>query len=88
MDATKTATEPPASHERVTLPVTGMTCAACSSRIERTLKRADGVLNANVNFANHRATVEYDPHVTDTAALGRTSRLRLSSTISNVSPVL
>jgi Cu+-exporting ATPase len=71
MDATKTA---PDSRERVTLPVTGMTCAACSSRIERTLKRADGVLNANVNFANHRATVEYDPQATNTSALVATIR--------------
>lgn len=47
--------------ERVDLPITGMTCAACARRIERRLKKVPGVSQAGVNFATSRATVEYDP---------------------------
>ena len=47
--------------ERVDLPITGMTCAACARRIEKQLSKAPGVRRAGVNFATARATVEYDP---------------------------
>ncbi len=62
----------PDGFERVNLPITGMTCAACSARIEKVLKRTDGVRQASVNFAAHRATVEYDPTQTTTGALVET----------------
>ena len=52
------------SKERVDLPITGMTCAACAARIERTLGKADGIDEANVNLATERATVQFDPAVT------------------------
>lgn len=39
--------------------ITGMTCAACSNRIERGLNRMDGV-SANVNLAMEKAKVDYD----------------------------
>jgi Cu+-exporting ATPase len=42
----------------VDLPITGMTCASCASRIERRLNKLDGV-RATVNYATERATVEY-----------------------------
>lgn len=42
-----------------TLPVSGMSCAACAINVEKALKSAKGVENANVNFANHTAHVEY-----------------------------
>ena len=41
--------------------VTGMTCAACVGRVERALKKVDGVLEANVNLATERATVKLVP---------------------------
>ena len=44
---------------RVTLPITGMTCANCVGRVERALKKLSGVLDASVNLATERATVEY-----------------------------
>jgi len=47
--------------ERLNLKISGMSCAACASRVERTLSDLEGVLRANVNFALERATVEYDP---------------------------
>ena len=37
--------------ERVTIPVTGMTCASCVRRVERALSRKEGVAEATVNFA-------------------------------------
>lgn len=48
------------------LPVIGMTCANCALTIERTLKKkVQGVSSANVNLADERVTVVYDPSVTD-----------------------
>jgi Cu+-exporting ATPase len=47
--------------ERLDLPVSGMTCAACARTIERTLAKTPGVERAKVNFATATATVEYDP---------------------------
>jgi P-type Cu+ transporter len=41
--------------------VTGMTCAACSGRIQRTLEKTPGVSSANVNLMTGSATVGYDP---------------------------
>ena len=46
--------------ERVELPITGMTCASCANRIERTLNKLDGVA-ASVNYATEKARVEFDP---------------------------
>ncbi len=43
--------------------VEGMTCASCVNRIERFLRKADGVTAANVNLATERATVSLDPTV-------------------------
>src|SRR4051812_27516576 len=44
----------------IELPITGMTCASCASRIERRLNTLDGV-SASVNYATEVATVDYDP---------------------------
>jgi len=45
---------------KVELPVTGMTCANCAANIERALnKKVSGIVQASVNFASERATVEY-----------------------------
>ena len=52
---------PDGGAERVDVPITGMTCAACARRIERKLSKSQGVRRAGVNFATSRATVEYDP---------------------------
>lgn len=40
--------------------LTGMTCASCAARIEKRLRTAQGVLEANVNFATEKAAVRYD----------------------------
>ena len=47
--------------QQIDLPVTGMTCANCARTVERTLKKTEGVTEANVNFATERAHVDFDP---------------------------
>ena len=43
------------------LGVDGMTCASCSSAVERALRKLDGVSEASVNLATNRAAFSYDP---------------------------
>jgi P-type Cu+ transporter len=54
------ATTSPATSD-LTIPVQGMTCAACSARIQRMLEREPGVSDASVNLLTASATVSYDP---------------------------
>ncbi len=51
--------------KKVTLGVTGMTCASCSSRVEKVLNKMDGV-DAQVNLTTEKATVAFD---TDKASI-------------------
>ena len=55
--------------ERVTLPIGGMTCAACVQHVARALRKVDGVVDVNVNLATERAAVAYLPGVTTLDAL-------------------
>ena len=52
--------------EKAEFDITGMTCAACSARIEKGLNKMDGVVKANVNLALEKATVEYNGAVLNT----------------------
>jgi Cu+-exporting ATPase len=49
--------------ETDTLPIGGMTCAACVAHVEKALSKVDGVTAANVNLATEKATVTYVPGV-------------------------
>jgi len=60
-------TTPAAEPVEISFPVVGMTCASCSNRIERFLRKTDGVVEANVNLATEVATIRYLP-----GAVGRT----------------
>lgn len=51
--------------QKTELDITGMTCAACSSRIERVLNKMEGVDLANVNLATEKASISYDPSILD-----------------------
>ncbi|MEC2074506.1 heavy metal translocating P-type ATPase [Metabacillus fastidiosus] len=55
------------SQKETTLQISGMTCAACATRIEKGLKKLEGVEDANVNFALEKTNIKYDPDKTDTA---------------------
>ena len=65
-----TATAPPGTaHRTIRIPVTGMTCAACQSRVQRTLQKQPGVNDATVNLILNDATVTFDPAATSPDAL-------------------
>ena len=49
--------------KQVTLPISGMTCAACVMHVEGGLKDVPGVESAAVNLATERATVQFDPEI-------------------------
>ena len=53
----------PGATGSVRIPVSGMTCAACSSRVQRTLQKQPGVADATVNLMMKTATVRFDPGV-------------------------
>lgn len=46
---------------KATLKISGMTCAACSTRVEKALGRVAGVSSAAVNLTTEKASIEYDP---------------------------
>ena len=50
-----------AMESKVTIPIAGMSCAACAQRVERSLKNLEGVSEASVNFATEKATVTFQP---------------------------
>ena len=47
--------------------ITGMSCAACATRIEKIINKMDGVTKANVNFALESIAVEYDNSQVETS---------------------
>ena len=53
----------------IRIPVTGMTCAACQSRVQRTLQKQPGVNDATVNLILNDATITFDPATTSPEAL-------------------
>ena len=55
----------------LTLPIEGMTCASCVNRVERYLRKTDGVVEANVNLATEQARVRFDPKVVGRDELNR-----------------
>jgi len=55
--------------ESLTLPVLGMTCAACQHHVEAALRATAGVESAHVDLMAHRAIVVFDPAVTKPAQL-------------------
>jgi Cu+-exporting ATPase len=59
----------PTAVATIILPISGMTCASCVSRVERGLRREPGVVSADVSLAAEKATVAYDPAATDPARL-------------------
>jgi P-type Cu+ transporter len=58
-----TDVSPSPSTTDVTFSVTGMTCASCVRRIEKALKKVDGVQDVSVNLATEKAHVVYEPTI-------------------------
>jgi Cu+-exporting ATPase len=59
----------PVDRQKVTIPVSGMTCAACQAGVQKALQRTPGVADASVNLMMGSAAVTYDPAVTSPDAL-------------------
>ena len=62
--------------KHVKINIQGMTCAACSASVERALRRADGVVQVNVNLATNSATVLCDPSVSEQMLVEIVNKLR------------
>ncbi len=54
------------TEKTLSLPVTGMDCVNCASNIERTVRKMEGVRQADVNFASERLTLVYDDSLLST----------------------
>lgn len=57
------------NEQKITIPVTGMTCAACASSVENVLNKQEGVLECAVNFANETAQITFNTTQTSPEAL-------------------
>ena len=55
--------------QKETFNVTGMTCSACSARVERTVKKMEGTADVSVNLLTNTMTLAYDAAVTSPAAI-------------------
>ncbi|RJL07372.1 copper-translocating P-type ATPase [Paracoccus aestuarii] len=51
---------PPDSHQAISLPIEGMSCASCVGRVEKALKSVPGVKDASVNLATEKAEVSFE----------------------------
>jgi Cu+-exporting ATPase len=60
---------PPADAAATALQITGMTCAACATRVEKSLRKLPGVADAAVNLATEVASIRYAPGVVQVPAL-------------------
>ncbi len=58
----------------LSIPVTGMSCAACATRVQRSLQKTPGVRDAAVNFGSEKARVEFEPGVVSPVALAAVVR--------------
>jgi len=59
---------------KITLPIKGMSCAGCASRVERTLNETAGVEQASVNLAMERADIKFSQDETNAATLAEVVR--------------
>jgi len=48
------------NNKTISAPIIGMTCASCVARVEKSLKKIEGIENVNVNFASEKATFQID----------------------------
>ena len=68
----------------IDLKIIGMTCAACSGRIERVLAKTDGINYVNVNLTTEIASVDFaDDKITDTEIISKIQKLGFGAEIYN-----
>jgi len=67
--------------EKLELDISGMTCAACATRIEKGLNKMSGVNKATVNLALEKATIQYNPvSVAPDELIGKINKLGYGAT--------
>lgn len=59
----------PAAGKQASFRVTGMTCAACSARVDRKSNATEGIASAAMNLTTGRAVAEYNPQMISPAKL-------------------
>ncbi len=64
-----TAASETTPRETITIPVSGMTCAACQAHVRNALLDTPGVVEASVNLMTRDAKVEFDPALANPQAL-------------------
>ena len=67
----KAKPKPTGKSATIILPIAGMNCASCVNTIEGALNGAEGVVNASVNFASEKATIEFDSQVLSAGELAK-----------------
>jgi len=56
---------------KATFPVIGMSCASCAGNTESAIKKQDGVISAEVSYANNSVKIEFNPEITNPEKLKR-----------------
>ncbi len=51
--------------EKIRLNIGKMSCVRCSAAVEKALNATDGIISAQVSYANAKADIEFDPKITD-----------------------
>ncbi len=69
------------------LPISGMTCASCAGRVERALKKVEGVRLASVNLANERAHVELAQAMDPAQLVAAVERAGYNASLPDAPPV-
>ena len=58
--------------KKLQVPITGMTCATCAITVEKGLAETPGITESKVNIASEKASIEYDPTITDLSKIRNT----------------
>ena len=58
--------------ERIIAPVEGMTCASCVARVEKSIRKVEGVRNVSVNLATEKAMIEFEAGKIDLSKIAKT----------------
>jgi P-type Cu+ transporter len=58
--------------KKTNIKISGMTCSSCAAIINKALNKEKGVKSANVNFSTEKATIEFNPNITDEQKLIKT----------------
>ncbi len=73
--------------KHIKIKIEGMTCAACSASVERALRRADGVVQVNVNLATNSASVLCDPAVPEQSLVDIVNKTGFKGTLADADDV-